>query len=77
MPNMYSIVVVSKAEGDYETEDRMMQEIHDFAMKLRRDNLDRATVGVRTEYGVDPNNLVAAVPTGPEKESQSNEIRLG
>lgn len=55
MAHKYTILVVSKEDGDYQTEDDLMQEIQDFAMKLRSENKDKAFVFVGTDFGVDPN----------------------
>ena len=55
MAHKYTILVVSKEEGDYQTEDALMQEIQDFAMGLRDSHKEKAFVFVGTEFGVDPN----------------------
>jgi len=55
MAHKYTILVVSKEDGDYQTEDDLMQKIQDFAMELRSQNQKKAFVFVGTEYGVDPN----------------------
>jgi len=57
MAHKYTILVVSKEDGDFQTEDGLMQEIQDFAMKLREENKDKAFVFVGTEFGVDPNEF--------------------
>ena len=55
MAHKYTIMVVSKGEGDYQTEDGLMEEIQAFAMDLRERSKGKAFVLVNTEYGVDPN----------------------
>ena len=55
MAHKYTILVVSKEEGDFQTEDDLMQKIQDFAMELRSQNKEKAFVFVGTEFGVDPN----------------------
>jgi hypothetical protein len=55
MAHKYTILVVSKEDGDFQTEDDMMQEIQNFAMGLREQHKEKAFVFVGTDFGVDPN----------------------
>lgn len=55
MAHKYTILVASKAEGDHQTEDDLMQEIQDFAVGLREKHSRNAFVLVGTEFSVDPN----------------------
>lgn len=55
MAHKYTILVVSKEEGDFRTEDDLMQKIQEFARELREKSKDKAFVFVGTEFGVDPN----------------------
>lgn len=61
MAHLYSAIVTSKGVGDYETEDAMMQEIRDFMVALRQKYLEKASVLVKTEWGVDPNALAKSM----------------
>lgn len=61
MAHKYTILVVSKEEGDFQTEDALMQKIQDFAMELRTENKEKAFVFVGTEFGVDPNEYAKAM----------------
>lgn len=63
LAHKYTILVVSKEDGDFQTEDDLMQQIQEFAMELRNRNKEKAFVLVGTEFGVDPNEYAKSLET--------------
>ena len=78
MANEYTIAIVSRAVGDFETEDRLTQEVQDFAMSLREKYKDSAHVLVKTDFGIDPNKYSGAIFEEPKRHSDAeNTIKIG
>lgn len=72
MPHIFSIAVVSKAEGDFETEDEMMSRIQEFSVKLKEEYEERASVMVNKKFGIDPNDF-----GGPPKKEAKRTASAG
>ena len=67
MPHAMTIVVSAKREGDYETEDRMMAEIQEFAVSFHSRWKNQAHTLVKPEFGVDAIEMLDAVKSARDR----------